>query len=264
MSPAPRPYSQHGEVRVTTFQRRTKLYPIHRWRTFARLTADEENALETLGDPEVLRQPRDIIRSEGDRVSGFYLLVRGWVSSSIVLGSGARLINKVHLPGDMLGTPSMVLPLAADTLTAITEAVVAFVPFERLGRICTRLPRLGALLTFATQVERLALMDVLAVTGRASATEQLARLLLDLHSRLTPIGAVESDAFDLPLTQEMIGDLTGLSAVHVNRKMRELREDWVIAREGRKVRILDLPALRALSPIRPRSLQFEPAWLPSL
>ncbi|RYF22518.1 MAG: Crp/Fnr family transcriptional regulator [Oxalobacteraceae bacterium] len=240
------------------------MYPIHRWRAFARITADEENALETLGDPEVSWQPRDTIRSEGDSVSGFYLLTRGWVSSSVVLHSGARLIQKMHLPGDMLGTPSMVLSRAADTLTAITEVGVAFVPFERLGRVCARLPRLGALLTFATQVERLALIDVLAVTGRASAKEQLARLLLDLHARLAPIGAVEDDAFDFPLTQEVIGDLTGLSAVHVNRKMRELREDWVIAREGRKVRILDLPALRALSPISRRLLQFEPAWLPPI
>lgn len=238
------------------------MYPIHRWQAFARLTADEVQALETLGDPEVSRQPRDTIRSEGDNVSGFYLLTRGWVSSSVVLRSGARLIQKVHLPGDLLGTPSMVLSRAADTLTAITDVGVAFVPFERLRLVCARLPRLGALLTFATQVERLALMDVLAVTGRASAKEQLARLLFDLHTRLTPIGAVEEDAFDLPLTQEMIGDLTGLSAVHVNRKMRELREDCVIAREGRKVRILDLPKLRALSPIRPRLLQFEPGWLP--
>lgn len=242
---------------------RPNLYPIHRWQAFARLTVEEEEALLTLGKTEVTRHAGETIRSEGDAASGFYLLVHGWVSSSIVLRSGARLIQKVHLPGAMLGVPSMALTRAADTLTAITEATVAFVPFERLGPIYATLPRLAALFTFAAQVERLALMDTLAVTGRASAKEQLARLLLDLHARLVPIGAVEDDAFDLPLTQEIIGDLTGLTAVHVNRKLRELREEGLFAREGRKVRILDLAALRALSPIKPRLLQFEPAWLPS-
>jgi len=179
-----------------------------------------------------------------------------------MLRNGARLIQKVHLPGDMLGMPSMVLTRAADTLTAITEAGIAFVPFQRLSEIYARLPRLATLFFYAAQVERLALMDALVAIGRTSAKEQLARLYLDLHARLSALGAVENDAFDLPLTQEVIADLTGLTAVHVNRKMRELREEGLIAREGGRVRLLDLAALRALAPIGPRLLQFEPAWLP--
>ena len=238
------------------------MYPTHKWQPFAKLTVDEQEALEALAQKEVTFRPRTTIRSEGDVASGFYLHVRGWVASSITLPSGARQIQKVHLPGDVIGAPSMVLPHAADTLSSITEAVVAFVPFERLGAIYSRLPRLGALFTFSAHVERLALMDALAVNGRASAVEQLARLLLDLHARLTQLGAVEGNAFHMPLTQEMIGDIVGLSFVHVNRTMRELRDGGVVAIEGRRMRILDLAALRALSPIQPRSLQFEPAWLP--
>ena len=238
------------------------MYPLHRYRALADLTADEEEALLTLGDAKLTFSPRETIRSQGNAVSGFYLHLRGWVASSIMLPDGARLIQKVHLPGDMLGTPSMVLARAADTLTAITEASVTFVPFERLGAIYARLPRLAALFTIAVQAERLALMDTLAVTGRASAVQQLARLLLDLHARLTPLGLVEDDGFELPLSQEVIGDLTGLTAVHVNRKLREMREAGLIGREGTRVRILDLARLRALSPVAPRQLQVQPAWLP--
>lgn len=238
------------------------MYPIHRWQAFANLTADEQHALVALADTEMERRAGEVIRTEGELVSGFYLQLRGWVASSVMLGSGARLIQKVHLAGDMLGTTSMVLPRAADTLTTLTDTTVAFVPFVKLRAIYAGFPRLAALMTFAAQVERLALMDTLVVTGRASAKEQVARLLLDLHARLTPLGAVDHDAFDLPLTQEVIGDLTGLTAVHVNRKLRELREDGVIEREGSRVHIVDLPALRALSPIGPRRVQFEPAWLP--
>ena len=238
------------------------MYPIHRWQAFAKLTRVEEETLANLGEGEVVRRPGETIRVEGDIVSGVYLLIRGWVMSSIVLQNGARLIQKVHLPGDMLGTASMVLPCAADTLTAITEASVAFVPFGRLADVHARFPRLAALFTFAVQVERLALMDALVATGRASAKEQLARLLVDLHTRLTPLGFVRDDAFDLPLTQEIIGDLSGLTAVHVNRKLRELREEGLIAREGQKVRILKLVALRDLSPTIPRLHRFEPPWLP--
>jgi CRP/FNR family transcriptional regulator len=153
-------------------------------------------------------------------------------------------------------------PRAADTLTAITEAVVAFVPFGRLGAIYTGLPRLAALFAVPIQAERLALMDVLAVTGRAPAKQQLVRLLLELHARLTPLGPVEDDGFELPLSQEVIGDSVGLTVVHVNRKPREMRESGPIGYEGTRVRIPNMTRLRGSSPVGPRQLQVEPPWLP--
>ncbi len=238
-------------------------YPIHRFQAICRLTPAEERHLTTLGDAEIVRRRGETFQREGDAPGGFHLHVRGWISSSILLRSGHRLIQKIHLPGDILGTPSMVLPQAADTLTAMTEAVTAFVPYERFGQLFTQAPRLAALFTIAVQMERLALMDVLAVTGNASAREQLARLLVDLHARLSPIGMVQDDSFHLPLTQEMLGDLLGLTSVHVNRTIRGMEADGLISREGHRVRLLNLPALREISPLPPRRLQFEPAWLPA-
>lgn len=101
------------------------LYPIHRWQAFAKLTAAEQEALASLAQTEVTYKAGKTIRSEGDIASGFYLHTRGWVASSVSLPNGARLVQKVHLPGDILGASSMVLPRAADTLTAITEASAA-------------------------------------------------------------------------------------------------------------------------------------------
>jgi CRP/FNR family transcriptional regulator, anaerobic regulatory protein len=219
--------------------------------------------LGTLGDGEVVRRRGETFQREGDAVSGFHLHLKGWVASSIILRSGNRLIQKVHLPGDMLGTPTMVLSKAADTLTAITESVTALVPYERIGRLYETAPRLAALFMVAVQMERLALMDMLAITGNASAREQLARLLVDLHTRLTPIGMVEDDAFDLPLTQEVIGDLLGLTGVHVHRTVRAMEDEGLIARRGHRVRLLDVDRLRQLSPLPPRQPAFEPAWLPA-
>ncbi len=237
-------------------------YPLHRYRGFADLTPAEEAALTGLGEAEVVHRKGETFQREGEPTCGFYLHIEGWISSSIVLRSGDRLIQKVHLPGDMLGTPSMVLPRAADTLTAITEAVTAFVPHKRFGRLFVEAPRAAALFTMAIQVERLALMDMLATTSNASARERLARLLIDLHLRLGAIGAVEQDGFFLPLTQEAISDLIGLTPVHVNRTIRHLEDAGLIARRGHRIRLLDLPALRDLAPLKPRHVQFEPDWLP--
>lgn len=239
-------------------------YPIHRYRAFADLTPQEEAHLAALGDPEVFRPKGETFQMEGDLLHGFYLHTRGWIASSIMLPSGKRLIQKLHLPGDMLATPSMALTAAADSLTAVTDAATAFVPYERFGQLFTSAPRLAALFTIAVQMERLSLMDALAVQGSASAKEQLARLFLDLHARLSPLGLVDDDGFDLPLTQETLGDLLGMTNVHVNRTLRALEGAGMIARHGRRLDLLDMAALRRLSPLPPRRPQFQPAWLPSV
>lgn len=211
------------------------MYPIHRWQALANLTAGEQDALLTLAKSERTYSARDTIRSEGDVATGIYVHIDGWIASSVLLRTGGRLIQKIHLPGDMLGTPSMVTTRAADTLTAITDVRVASVSFKTLSALFRRFPRLAALFTFSVQVERLALMDALAVLGRGSAKERLARLLLDFHDRLLPLGAVTDDAFNLPLTQTVIGDLVGLTSVHVNRELRELSERGLIARRGPRI-----------------------------
>ncbi len=240
------------------------MYPLHRWRAFADLTSDEQDALVSLGDREVALRPGQVIRNQGDPVSGLYLLVRGWVFSSLELRDGRRIIQKVHLPGDMLGTPSMTLTKAADTLTAITGAVVAFVPFERVAALYSQMPRLSGLFTFAALAESVALLDAIVAVARLSADGRIARLLLDFHARLTIIGEVRNDAFDLPLTQEAIGDLTGMTNVHVNRTIRKLCDQGLIARKGRTFRLKDVDRLRALAPLPNRQLSAQPRWLPAL
>jgi CRP/FNR family transcriptional regulator, anaerobic regulatory protein len=241
-------------------------YPLHRFRALADLTSHEEQLLLGLGGPEKHRRRGETFQREGEPTSGFHLHLDGWIASSVLLPNGLRFIQKIHLPGDMLATTGMVLSTSANTLTALTDARTADVPFARFGALYDQAPRLAALLMVAVQFERLMLMDMLAVTGKASAREQVAHLLVDLHLRLTPLGLVEDDGFDLPITQEVIGDLLGMTNVHVNRTMRRLEKDGLIERRGafgHRITLLDLPALRALSPLPPRIPKFEPEWLPS-
>nr|WP_203311574.1 Crp/Fnr family transcriptional regulator [Sphingomonas beigongshangi] len=238
-------------------------YPIHRYRAFASLTPREEDVLRSLGDTETHRRKGETFQREGDALNGFHLHTSGWIASSITVPSGKRLIQKLHLPGDMLGTPSMALEQAADTLTAVTDATTAFVPYQRVGELFVEAPRLAALFTIAVQMERLSLMDALAVQATASAKERVARLFLDLHARLDPLGLVENDAFDVPVTQEIIGDLLGMTNVHISRTLKALEDAGLVARRRHRLQLLDLPALRALSPLRPRRPQFQPAWLPT-
>jgi len=252
-----------AETNATQPARSTMRYPTHRFQALADLSPDEVTFLQALGDPPIRHRRGEAFRHEGDAVTGFFLLLDGWVSSSVLLSSGKRLVQKVHLPGDMLGTPSMALEESAICLQTVTEATTAFVPFRRLTELFTHQPRLAALFSIAIQLERLALMDALAASGRASAREQMARFLLDIAARLAPLGLVQDDTFELPLTQEVLGDLLGLTSIHVNRVIRGMEELGLITRSGHRITLADVAALRRLSPLPPRKPRFDPDWLPA-
>jgi CRP-like cAMP-binding protein len=237
-------------------------YPLTRFNEQGSLTEDEAAVLRALGESAALHRRQSVIRRERAAVDSIYMLIEGWVTSAIRLPSGQRQVVKVHIAGDMLGTPSMVLHHAADTLTAITDCRVAALPLTRLRELLIAYPRLGPLFFMSVQVERLALMDIVAAMGKASARERLVRLLLDLHDRLAKIGAAENACFDMPLTQELLGDVLGLTAVHVNRTMRLLEREGLIARHGQRISLVDLERLRKISPVPPRQIRFDPVWLP--
>lgn len=237
-------------------------YPLHRFEAMGSLTAADRSDLRQLATDTTRRSRGGVIHREGERLKGVHLLIDGWVASSLVLRSGKRLVQKIHLPGDIMGTPSMVLSEAADTLTVLTDARTAFVPERAMAEMFATKPRLTALFLMAVQLERLTLMDALASAGHGTAAENMAHFLLDLHARIGAYGGVRDDGFHLPVTQEMMGDLLGLTGVHVNRILREMGERGLIERKGQAIRLLDLPALRRLSPMPVRKPRFEPAWLP--
>ena len=83
--------------------------------------------------------------------------------------------------------------------------------------------------------------------GRRSALERVANFLLELLTRLQAIGLADERSFQMPLTQELIGDALGLSVPHVSRTLRQLREDDLVAVEGQRVIIKDIEALGTLA-----------------
>ncbi|MHA6718490.1 Crp/Fnr family transcriptional regulator [Sphingomonas sp. RS6] len=229
----------------------------------ATLTPREAEVLRTFGEGAVRYRRNAIIRRDSAAVSSIYVILQGWAASSIRLQHGLRQIVKIHIAGDIMGTPSMALETAADTLTALTECLVAEVSLDRLRELFVAHPRLPSLFLMAVQVERIALMDVVASVGKSSARERLARLILDLHDRLSKIGAVTDGTFEMPLTQEQLGDVLGLTSVHVNRTMRLMEREGLIVRQGTRLSLPRLDQLRRLSPLPPRRIRFDPAWLPA-
>jgi CRP-like cAMP-binding protein len=202
-----------------------------------------------------------VIRSEGTTDRSIYLLVDGWVLSSLLLRNGERQILKLHLPGDMLGSTSMAVERAVDTLTALTPVTVRKVPLDVLGEAVAHSPRLMAFMMLSSQKERIALMDRLATVGRSTAIARLASFLLDLNERLQRVGQARDGRFELRITQEQLGDMLGLTAVHVNRMVREMERRGLIERSGTTLRLADPAGLNGIAPVPARRMAADVDWL---
>ena len=147
-------------------------------------------------------------------------------------------------------------------MAALSDCVVC--PFEReaLAALLVDHPRLAALLLVYNQTERVALTDRLAALGRTSAKARVAATLLEIRNRMRAANNAISDTFTLGLTQEEIGDANGLTAVHVNRMLRQLEEEGLIARDNGRVTFRDEARLARAANFVDRYQGLDLSWLP--
>lgn len=230
------------------------MIPLHRFQEFISLSDAELDALERARTHTVEMSRRQSLRRQGDPVNEVYLLASGWVASCVDTSQGRRQIVKIHLPGDILGSPSIALERAAETLTALTPVKVEVIPVEAFARLFETVPRLGFAMFLNAQQERVMLMDRVTSLGQTQAPQRLAALLLHVHERLKLAEPRVGKSFELPLTQEELAQATGLTSVHINRTFQELDRRGVIKRNGRRFTLLDTRALRELASLPTREL----------
>ena len=235
---------------------------LHRLEEFATLCAGDADLLENWAGEQIRYPAGAKIRKQGDPATCVYFLAEGWVGSSMSLTDGRRQFMKIHLPGDVLGSPSMSLSAAAETLEAFTEVAIAQVPHRVLGQLIDKSPRFAATFLLSVQKERVALMQEKAILGQGSALERMAWFLLDLHARLRVAEMADEDGFDCPLKQEQIADLLGMTSVHASRTLTRLQREGLIDRKRGRMTFTDVPGLRALSPCEVPPFVVEPDWLP--
>ena len=227
------------------------------------LTPAEHAALEKLEERERNLRRGATLQRENDLGAELFILRKGMMMSSVLLDDGSRQILRFLFPGDMIAVSALVYREAPETITALTAAVVS--PFERsaMSRLISGHPRLAALILVHNQIERATLTDRLAALGRTSAKARVAAILLEMGSRLRMLDRDLGNSFTLGLTQEEIGDATGLTAVHVNRMLRQLEEEGVIARAGGRVTLTDERALARAAKFVDRHAGLDLSWLPA-
>lgn len=226
------------------------------------LTQSERTALDHLEDRQLGLKRGGVLVRENDTAGELFIVRSGLMMSYVLLADGSRQILRFLFPGDMIGIGGLVYNEAPETIAALAESVVC--PFDKqsLAALMVRHPRLAAMILVYSQIERVALTDRLAAIGRTSAKARVGALILEMRNRHRTMDKAIGAEFTLGLTQEEIGDATGLTAVHVNRMLRQLEDDGVIAREGGRLRLCDERTLVRTASYVDRYENLDLGWLP--
>lgn len=185
------------------------------------------------------------------------LLIDGMLCREFGLADGKRQIVAVHVAGDFVDLHSLLLKSLDHDVTALTECRVVLFPHAALRRITETEPHLARMLWLLTVIDAAVHREWTARLGHSAAV-RVAHLLCELQLRLSIVGLAKERGFAWNLTQLDLGDMVGLTAVHVNRTLRKLREAGLaIVRDGFAA-IPDLQKLREFAGFDPTYLYTEP------
>ncbi|MEQ1956044.1 Crp/Fnr family transcriptional regulator [Mesorhizobium sp. CN2-181] len=198
----------------------------------------------------------DIVK-QGSSPTHSCLMVSGYSARVNLVADGRRRITAVHVPGDFVDLHSLLLSRMDHSVTALNSCEVALVPHNLLRQVTENHGHLSRLLWMLTAIDAAIYRQWLVASGRLSSVEQLGHFLCEMALRLRVIDKSDGKAFRLPMSQAELGDAMGLSVVHVNRGLQQLRRANLITWRGDAVQILNFAALQQLSGFDPTYLDLE-------
>lgn len=218
------------------------------------LSTAEREALDALLGPERRVSAGDLIIKPGDRPGHSTFLVSGLCARYSLTVGGDRQLTEINIPGDFVDLHSLLMKQMDHGIVALSDCVIAPAQHGDLRRLTEQYPHLTRLLWLETVIDGAIHRQWLVAMGRQNATSRLAHLICELYLRLEAAGRATDHHFAVPLTQVDLGDILGLTPVHVNRVMMELRHQGLIEWKGAQVTILDWDQLAAFA-------EFDPIYL---
>lgn len=201
--------------------------------SFVALTATELSVLESLHKRRRTFVAGHDLVHQGQSDQAAYILISGWVCSYKLLHDGQRQIVDFQIPGDFLGLRSVVLHVSDHGIEPVTDIEVTEVHVADLLEVFSHTPRLATAVLWAASRDEAMVVEHLINIGRRKAEVRVAHFLLELGARLTLVGLGSKAGYACPLTQYLLADALGLSSVHVNRVLRNLREAGMVTfRDG--------------------------------
>lgn len=218
------------------------------------LTDAERALLESAISEVRIVRPRSTIVRAGERVNVSSLLVEGLMSRYIDDRKGLRQLVGVHVPGEFVDLHAYPMHRLDHNVGTLTEVTIALVPHERLDGILAHRMELTRKLWFSTLIDASLHRAWLFRVGRLDSVGRLAHFLSEMNARLEAVGLSDGQSFALDITQSDLAEACGLTSVHTNRVMRQLREMNLALFRAARVEILDRPALE-------RRGNFDPYYL---
>jgi CRP-like cAMP-binding protein len=218
------------------------------------LAPQEEQAILALpATVRDIRADQDVVR-DGDRPSQSCLIVAGFLCRYKDLPTGTRQIHSIHVAGDMPDLQSLHLQVMDHGLATMTPSKVAMIPHDALRQLTRAHPRVGDALWRDTLVDAAIFREWIVNVGAREAYHRIAHLICEMFLKLRAVGLAESNTFELPLTQGEVAEATGLSTVHVNRSVMQLRANALITWEKGLCTIENWEGLK-------QAAMFDPTYL---
>jgi CRP-like cAMP-binding protein len=224
---------------------------------FTRLSPEDRAAMSDITrNVQYIDARRDLI-SEGDRPRHIHLVLDGWACRYKQLSDGKRQVLSLFVAGDFCDINTCLLKAMDHSIGALTRVRVAVIAPEDMNALSAERPGIGRALRWHELVAAAIQREWTLNIGQRSAYQRLAHLLIELYLRLKVVGRASNGHCDFPLTQNDLADATGLTSVHVNRTLQELRRDGLIELERKQLQFRDLQRMIDLAMFNPNYLHLD-------
>jgi len=228
---------------------------------WGKLTDEEKAAIIELPHVSRTLAMGDFIVREDESPTHCGVVLSGYAIRHKIAGNGGRQIFSLHMKGDVADLHNAVLRRADHNVQTITTARVAFIPRAAIREISARYPNVREAMWYDTLVDGSIFREWTLNVGRRDARVRTAHLLCEFGIRLSVAGLGSKTEFELPMTQEQLGDALALTPVHVNRMLMGLASEGLIQRHVREIHILDYPRLARVGDFDTRYLHLDGAGI---
>ncbi|HMJ92738.1 MAG TPA: Crp/Fnr family transcriptional regulator [Allosphingosinicella sp.] len=196
---------------------------------------------------------------EGDLAEYCCVIVSGFSYRHKVTGEGQRQILAIHMAGDAVDLHNLFLDISDHNIQALTRSEIAFVPCRAVRELVEVRPNVARAMWTETLIDGSIFREWVLNVGRRPAIGRIAHLLCEIGLRMEAAGLANAGSYEMPMTQEQMGDAAGLTSVHVNRVLQELGRLGLIERSKRTITIPDWEHLRRIGDFNARYLHLEPS-----
>jgi CRP-like cAMP-binding protein len=218
------------------------------------ISSDEERVIrDSVAEIRRVKADELVIRA-GEELNHSLMLIDGWMARSKDLAGGERQVTQLHVAGDFADLHSFTLKRLDDDVTTLSDCRIAVVPHENIREIIETHPRLGRTFWFSTNIDAAIQRELALSLGQRSAISRMAHLFCELYLRLDVVGKTVDDGYEFPLTQRELSECLGLTVVHANRTLQELRRRGLVELTNQRLTIRDRRGLEAIA-------EFDPSYL---